>query len=65
MLTRPDTRHYSFAVFGSARQKKSCTDRRTHVRTDGHTDGQADGHPLVESWLTTKNNYEDGEGAQA
>ena len=44
--------------------KKSCTDRRTHVRTDGNTDGQADGHPLIESWLTTKNNYEDGEGAQ-
>ena len=32
-LTRPDTRHKSFAVFVSARRKESVTDRRT----DGHT----------------------------
>ena len=42
--TRPDTRHKSFAVFVSARQKKRLrTDRPTDQRTDGPT------HPLIES----------------
>ena len=52
--TRPDTRHKSFAVFVSARRQSG------YGRTDGPTDGPTDGrtHPLIESWLTTKNDVE-------
>ena len=42
------TRNKSFAVFVSARKKK-----RGYGRTDGSTDGRT--HPLIEPWLTTKN----------
>ena len=42
--TRPDTRHKSFAVFVSARQKKRLpTDQRTDGPTDGPTDRRTDG----------------------
>jgi len=48
------TRNKSFAVFVSARRKKRLrTDRRTDGRTDRRTDRRT--HPLIESWLTTKN----------
>ena len=38
VLTRPDTRHKSFAVFVSALHKKSVTEGPTDKRTHGRTD---------------------------
>ena len=53
LITSSYTRNKSFAVFVSVRQKKEVTDGRTDRPTDGPIDGRT--HPLIESWLTTKN----------
>ena len=59
-LTQARNNKYVYTKFvvcrlGSARRQKHY--RRTNGPTDGPTDRRTDGrtHPLIESWLTTKN----------
>ena len=58
MLTSSYTRNKSFAGSSLPAETKALrtdgpTDRRTNGPTDRRTNGRT--HPLIESWLTTKN----------